>query len=307
MGVDGRGRYARGMATTPTVPAQDVRIGVCILPEHPWQRAADLWRHVEELGAAHAWTYDHLVWAGLPDAPWYSAVPTLAAAAACTERIGLGTFVASPNFRHPALLAKDAVTLDDISGGRLLLGLGAGGDLDSRLLGAEHSRAERSRRFAELVPLLDRLLTEDRVVHEGEFFTTRGARGRPGSVQQPRVPFVIAANGPKAMALAASYGQGWVTTGPPAGESVEAWWQGVADRAERMDRLEAESGPDHEPLRRYLALDAGGPEVLDLGLAGAREQVARAGELGFTDVVVHWPREEPPYRGSVAVLEGLLG
>lgn len=301
------------------VPARDVRLGVCLLPDRPWQEAAEDWRRVEDLGAAHAWTYDHLVWGGLPDSPWYATMPTLAAAAMVTERIGLGTFVASPNFRHPALLAKDVVTLDDLSGGRLLLGLGAGGDLDSRLLGAEHSRGERSRRFAEMVELTDRLLTSDRVDHAGEFFTTAGARGLPGCVQAPRVPFVIAANGPRAMALAVAYGQGWVTTGPQSGppearaagsaddDRTETWWRGVAEQAARMDRLEAARGTEHRRLRRYLAIDVHGPAVLAVSPAHAAEQVARAGELGFTDVVVHWPRTEAPYRGSVAVLERLLG
>lgn len=296
-----------------------MRIGVCVLPEHPWREAAGLWQHAEELGAAHAWTYDHLVWGGLPDSPWHSTMPTLAAAAMATERIGLGTFVASPNFRHPALLAKDVVTLDDISDGRLLLGLGAGGDLDSQILGARHTRGARTRRFAELVPLLDRLLTEDRVDHDGEFFTTAGARGRPGCIQQPRVPFVIAANGPRSMALAATHGQGWVTTGtqsgPPedraddpaaAAEQVNSWWRGVAELTRQMDALEAARGAGHEPLRRYLAIDVHGPAVLT-SHTYAEEHLGRAAELGFTDVVVHWPRPEPPYRGSISVLEKLLG
>ena len=73
------------MSALRPVPARDVRIGVCLLPERPWREAADLWRRVEDLGAAHAWTYDHLVWGGLPDSDWYSTMPTLAAAASVTE------------------------------------------------------------------------------------------------------------------------------------------------------------------------------------------------------------------------------
>ncbi|MGB5937318.1 MAG: LLM class flavin-dependent oxidoreductase, partial [Ornithinimicrobium sp.] len=101
-----------------------MRYGVCILPEYPWGQAEPIWRRAEELGFDHAWTYDHLVWAGLPDAPWHSTVATLTAAAMVTERIRLGTLVASPNFRHPVTVRRDAVTLDDISSGRLLLGRG---------------------------------------------------------------------------------------------------------------------------------------------------------------------------------------
>src|SRR5659263_558528 len=91
----------------------------------------------DRYGFDHAWTYDHLAWRSLADEPWFATVPLLAAAGAVTERIGLGTWVASPNFR-------------------------------------------------------------------------------------PRVPFVIAANGPRAMALAARYGQGWVTYGPTLADEVLA-------------------------------------------------------------------------------------
>ncbi len=80
-----------------------------ILPEHRWQTAASKWRAAEEYGFAHAWTYDHLGWRSLVDGPWFDAVPTLTAAALVTERIRLGTFVASPNFRHPVPLARSAL------------------------------------------------------------------------------------------------------------------------------------------------------------------------------------------------------
>ena len=78
-----------------------MRFGITILPEHRWTDAAPLWRRAEEYGFDHAWTYDHLVWAGLPDSPWFGALPTLTAAATVTSTMRLGTFVSSPNYRHP--------------------------------------------------------------------------------------------------------------------------------------------------------------------------------------------------------------
>jgi hypothetical protein len=78
-----------------------VQVGVVILPEHRWADARAIWRRAEELGFGHAWTYDHLAWRSLRDAPWFGAVPTLTAAALASQRIRLGTLVASPNFRHP--------------------------------------------------------------------------------------------------------------------------------------------------------------------------------------------------------------
>src|SRR5712692_4007145 len=102
-----------------------MRLGVVILPELPWSRAATLWRRAEELGFDHAWTYDHLAWRSLRDDPWFGAIPTLTAAAVATGRIRLGTLVASPTFRHPVPFAKELITINDICGGRFTLGIGA--------------------------------------------------------------------------------------------------------------------------------------------------------------------------------------
>src|SRR6266540_4302904 len=130
-----------------------LRVGVLILPERPWRESCVRWQRAEELGFDHAWTYDHLAWRGHRDRPWFSAIPTLTAAALATDRIRLGTLVASPNFRHP-------VTLDDISGGRVTLGIGAGSTgWDATMLGAEPwSPSERRERFREFVELTDILL-----------------------------------------------------------------------------------------------------------------------------------------------------
>ncbi|MGZ4589020.1 MAG: LLM class flavin-dependent oxidoreductase, partial [Mycobacteriaceae bacterium] len=105
-----------------------MRVGVVLLPQARWRGpdgAAQQWLRVEALGFDHAWTYDHLSWRSLVDEPWFATVPVLAAAAVTTSRIRLGTWVASPNYRHPVPFAKELMTLDDLSGGRFILGIGA--------------------------------------------------------------------------------------------------------------------------------------------------------------------------------------
>ena len=176
----------------------------------------------EELGFDHAWTYDHLAWRDLRDSTWFAAVPTLAAAAMLTSRIRLGTLVASPNFRHPVPFARELLTLDDLAEGRLTVGIGAGGQgWDTTVLGQEPwSMAERLERFAEFVDLLDRLLTDRAVSFEGRFWSAREARTHPGCVQEPRVPFAIAATGPRSMRVAARHASIWVTNGDRA---YEGW------------------------------------------------------------------------------------
>ncbi|GAA3536533.1 LLM class flavin-dependent oxidoreductase [Amycolatopsis ultiminotia] len=276
-----------------------------ILPEDRWWAAEPKWRAAEEYGFDHAWTYDHLGWKSLVDGPWFSAVPTLTAAALVTSRIRLGTFVASPIARHPVPFARELITLDDVSDGRFLLGVGAGvdnEDYDPQVIDAPKLTArQRADRFTEFVEALDGLLMTDRFDYSGEYYTAVGARNLPGTVQRPRLPFVVAANGPRTMTLAARFGAGWVTTGR-GGSTADEWWQGVADQVRVFgERLDA-AGRDGSTVERYLALD-GGPRYSLSSAATFRESAERARELGFTDVITHWPRSSGPYEGHESVLE----
>ncbi|WP_199430803.1 LLM class flavin-dependent oxidoreductase [Qaidamihabitans albus] len=283
-----------------------MRVGIVILPEDRWWAAEPKWRAAEEYGFDHAWTYDHLGWRTLVDSPWFSAVPTLGAAAMVTSRIRLGTFVASPNFRHPVPFMRELVTLDDLADGRFVLGVGAGGvGYDTGVLGEpEISTRQRTDRFAEFVEALDGLLRIDRYDHEGDFYTARGARNLPGPVQRPRLPFLVAANGPRTMRVAAGFGAGWVTTGRPA-ERQDDWWDSVAELAKTFDEVLERAGRDRADVHRYLSLDAA--PVFSLSSTEAFADAAgRAGELGFTDIVVHWPRSGTPYQGREAVLEQVV-
>ncbi|WP_396134573.1 LLM class flavin-dependent oxidoreductase [Cellulomonas sp. ATA003] len=122
-----------------------LRFGIVLLPQDRWVHARERWQRAEAMGFDHAWTYDHLAWRTLVDEPWFATVPLLAAAATATQRIRLGTWVASPNYRHPVPFAKDVMGLDDISGGRLLLGLGAGGPAGTRASSARRRASPSAR------------------------------------------------------------------------------------------------------------------------------------------------------------------
>ncbi|PPL17067.1 LLM class flavin-dependent oxidoreductase [Microterricola pindariensis] len=290
-----------------------MRFGIVILPQFDWPEAARYWSGAEQLGFDHAWTYDHLSWRSLAGERWHATIPTLTAAAMVTGRIGLGTFVASPNYRHPVPFAKDVATLDQISGGRLVLGLGSGGTgFDSVVLGQEPLTArQRFDRFEEFAEGLDVLLRGEEGASEpdaaggisfaGEHFAAAGARMVGAPPQHPRTPFLMAANGPRSMRLATRLGQGWVTTGPD-GVVGEEWWQGVAALGARLDAQLAADGVDPAGFGRSLSLDSGGQFALE-SVGAFEDSVGRARELGFTDVMVHWPRPEGIYAGSESVLE----
>jgi alkanesulfonate monooxygenase SsuD/methylene tetrahydromethanopterin reductase-like flavin-dependent oxidoreductase (luciferase family) len=278
-----------------------VRIGIVILPDERWSVAGRRWRLAEEYGFDHAWTYDHLGWRDLADGTWFDAVPTLTAAAMVTRRIRLGTFVASPNFRHPVHFTREITALDDISQGRLLLGVGAGGTgFDSAVLGAaELTPRERVDRFTEFLSLLTQLLDNEKVDFAGAYYRAVDARSFPGPVQRPHPPLVVAANGPRALRLAARYGEGWVTTGAQAQDDEAAWWRSVAEVSARFGDAAAAAG---RTMDRYLNLDSS--PVFSLSSADAfTDAVGRAAELGFTDVMTHWPRRSSWYAGDESVLE----
>jgi alkanesulfonate monooxygenase SsuD/methylene tetrahydromethanopterin reductase-like flavin-dependent oxidoreductase (luciferase family) len=290
-----------------------LRLSTVILPVDRWHEGGRAkWQRAEELGFHAAYTYDHLSWRTFRDGPWFGALPTLTAAATATERLRLGTLVTSPNFRHPVTLAKELMSLDDVSGGRVTLGIGAGGNgFDATALGQEGwTPRERADRFGEFVPLLDRLLTEREVDAEGTWYSASEYRNVPGCVQRPRLPFAVAATGPRGMRLAARYGQAWVTTGDPKlydegtpEQSVEA----LRKQVQKLDKACAELGRDATELDKVLLHGFTPDRNRPLESVDAFVDFAgRHRELGFTEIVIHWPIAGSDFGADHAVFERIV-
>ncbi|SEO46979.1 LLM class flavin-dependent oxidoreductase [Trujillonella endophytica] len=284
-------------------------LSAVVLPDrHPVSTFLDDVRAVEAAGVRTAWTYDHLRWPLLADAPWYGAVPLLAAAAVVTERVRLGTLVASPNFRHPVPFAKELMTLDQLSGGRLEVGVGVGTEgPDARVLGEPpRSRAGRADRFAEWLSLLDRLLTDPVTTARGTEYSAVEAATIPGCAQRPRLPLTVAAAGPRALRLAARHGASWVTYGPfGADVAPEEWFSAVAEQSGRLGDVLAEEGRAPSALRRIV--------LVGLELAWPyesreryRDTLGRLADAGIDEVAVHWPRPDDGRGVPAAALPDVL-
>jgi len=155
-------------------------------------------RRLEAIGYGGLVMADHVVGDGL------SPFPALAAAAAATTTLRVGTLVLDNDFRNPLLLAREAATVDVISNGRLELGIGAGWhDRDNQSLGIGYDPPRvRVERLAEAVPLLKRLWTEDAVTHAGAYYRHDNAHSGPRPIQRPHPPILVAGGGDRILELA---------------------------------------------------------------------------------------------------------
>lgn len=171
-----------------------------------------LWRRIEELGFDWISIWDHFYAAdGTDDPNCLEAVASHAALAASTTRVRCGSLVYSAGYRHPAVLANAAVTLDQISGGRVTLGLGGGwSKVEYRAYGIPFgTAASRLRTLDESIQCVRSLLTQDSTDFSGEFFTLTGARCEPKAVQE-RLPIWVGGGGEKVtLRIVAQHADGW--------------------------------------------------------------------------------------------------
>lgn len=288
-----------------------MRLSTVILPVRRWSEGGrEVWQRAEELGFHAAYTYDHLSWRTFRDGPWFGAIPTLTAAATATSRMRLGTLVTSPNFRHPVTLAKELISLDDVSDGRVTLGIGAGGNgFDATaLLGSGRqpwTPRERADHFAEFVALLDRLLTQDVVTYDGEHYDAHEVRNIPGCVQRPRLPFAVAATGPRGLRLAARYGHAWVTTGDPKlfeSGTPEQSRAAISEQIAKLGAACAEADRDVAGLHKIL-LTGFTPDRPLTSVDAFVDFAGRHAELGIDEIVLHWPIEDSVFAADLPVFE----
>ncbi len=222
-----------------------VRFGLCTDQNLPYATLVERWQYFESLGFDSLWDCDHYVQPSRPTGPYYEGWTLLAALAARTERVRVGVLVSSNTFRHPALLAKEAVTVDHISNGRLDLGIGAGWYVpEHEMYGLDFPPpAERVARFRECVEIVDALLRNEVTTYAGRYYQLQDAAFRPGPVQQPRPPLVLGGSKPKMLRIVAEYADTWNAFG-----SVEA----MRERNALLDEQCAIVGRDPQAITRSL-------------------------------------------------------
>ena len=265
-----------------------------------WDEVLERFELAEALGFDHAWLVDHLLDTDGPSShPCHEAWTLLAAIAARTERIRLGVLVTSNTFRHPAILAKEAVTVDHISRGRLILGLGAGWhEGEHRHFGIElPPPAERVDRLEEAIQVIRALSSGDRVDFDGRHYRLDGATLEPKPLQSP-IPLLIAAHRPRMIRLAARYADQWDTFPQMGGTATDGVTESIEERVRRFDAAALDAGRDPSTIRRSTWAEAEAMSSED-AYAGFVRSHAR---LGFTDFMTVLPAA-----GARSALDGIAG
>ncbi len=214
-----------------------------------WLEMRDIARTAESAGFDSLWLGDHLLYRDQvhgttgPMEAW----STLAALAEATERVSLGTLVASTSFHAPAMLAKKAATIDEISGGRLILGLGAGWNrTEYEAFGFPFDH--RIDRFEEAFAIIRALLTEGHVDFQGSHYTVRDAELVPRA--RPGIPLLIGSNGPRMLKIALPHVAMWNTWHSSFGNDVEK----LGPLLEEIDRACADAGREPGEVEKSAAI-----------------------------------------------------
>ena len=258
-----------------------MRFGIDVAQQRmDWDELVSRTRFAEELGYDGAWGFDHFQpMYGEGPGNCFEGMTTLAALAAVTTRIRLGLLVTGVTYRHPSVLAAEAVTVDHASHGRLELALGAAWfEAEHRALGIDFpATGERFDRLEDALEVVTRLMTGEPVSFDGRHVRLVDARLRPPPVQQPHPPVWIGGAGPRrTLPIVARWADVWHAYGTPAS---------LREASARIDQLAEAAGRDPATITRASSLSLSEP----------LDEVRRAAEgwrdAGFDYLVCGWPGE----------------
>jgi F420-dependent oxidoreductase-like protein len=256
-----------------------MRFGIDVAQQRmEWDELVARARLGEELGFDGAWGFDHFQpLYGEGPGNCFEGMTTLAALAGATTRLRLGLLVTGVTYRHPSVLAAQAVTIDHASRGRLELGLGSAWfEPEHRALGIPFpSTGERSDLLEDTVEVVTRLMTGERVSYDGAHVRLHDAQLLPVPVQRPHPPIWIGGTGPRrTLPLTAGFADVWHAFGSPAS---------LREPSARLDRLAEAAGRDPRTITRAASLS------LEGSLDAVRRSAEEWRDAGFGYLVCGWP------------------
>jgi alkanesulfonate monooxygenase SsuD/methylene tetrahydromethanopterin reductase-like flavin-dependent oxidoreductase (luciferase family) len=281
--------------------------GIMLGPVPPWSRLTEQAQLVESLGFDKLWVPDHFVNPEDKEMAWFDCWTALSGLAPQTASITIGTIVASMTLRNPAILARMALTLDHISGGRVELGVGAAGAPNCHKMTGTPNwlPRERSERYREFVEILDHMLQHEVTTYEGKYYNIQDALLRPKFISRPRPVFNVAAHGPKALRLAAQYGDAWNSYNPGRDLTPKQSSDITRQRCQRLCELAIEAGRDPSQLGRtfYFGWTSDG---LFRSMDAFYDAIGRYSEAEINDFCFIYAYEIDSWKEQTITTEDLL-
>ncbi len=258
-----------------------LRIGIGTGNRLPFPELARQWQYIEDLGLDSAWVVDHFIAGDNESTPYLEAWSLIASLGVLTHRIRFGILVSGNTYRNPGLLAKEAVTIDHASNGRVEIGIGAGWmEREHHAYSYEYpSAGTRIEMLEEAVQIIDSLMTDERTTFNGKYYQFQDAPFEPKPLQNPRIPIIIGAFKPKMIALAAKYADTWNTRGKP---------DDVAPLADQFRKAAKDAGRNPDDIRMSVYTWTHPFESEQQ----FRDTVDAYVKLGFSELVFPMPPEE---------------
>jgi alkanesulfonate monooxygenase SsuD/methylene tetrahydromethanopterin reductase-like flavin-dependent oxidoreductase (luciferase family) len=284
---------------------RELRFGIITVQNLPWKKEVERWQLIEALGFDSVWVADHFVDPYQPNSHWFEGWTLLAALTTQTNRIRIGTLVSSIPLRNPAMLARQALTVDHISNGRLELGLGTGVPWDPvhSMIGIENwPPRQRVARFREVIEIVDRCLRNRVTTYKGQYYQLKDAAMAPPPIQQPRPPITIGATGQLMLKLVARYADTWNSVPGEWHTSPDKMLEQTRQRNKLLDDYCEEIGRDPNTLRRSLLVFGSEAETVFNSVDAFETIVRRYRTVGITEFIFYYPfkNEQIPVFKQVA-------
>jgi F420-dependent oxidoreductase-like protein len=272
-------------------PSGAIRFGVQTAPQHvTYQQIADIWKLADELGYDSAFTFDHFMPIfSDPNGSCFEGWSLLAALAAQTRRVKVGVLVTGNIYRYPIVVAKMAATVDHVSNGRLILGMGAGWyELESTAYGMPfYTVGGRAHRLGEALQVMKLLFTQERSTFAGKYYQLVDAPFEPKTVQRPHPPILVGGVGPKLLQpIVARYADIWNFFADPDVAKTKAL-------CEQFDGVCRQVGRDPAQIEKSAGIRA---QLLDGPPKEVRARLQALVDIGVRHFIISLPQ---PYEPSL--------
>lgn len=292
-----------------------LKFGVFTAQMVPFKDLVKSWQHCEKLGFDFLSIADHFAHWGKTLVPFWECWSTLAAMACHTSKIRFCSTVTNMTWRHPAWLARQALTVDHMSNGRLQIGLGTGrhGSSDQKWL--QHNNwetKERVERFREYIEIIDSLLRNPVTSYKGKYYQLNEAPMNPDSIQKPRPPILIGTKGKRMLKIVSQFADNWNVMAFFDENWIDKSYEDIKEKGKLLDKYCQEIGRDSKDIRRSVMIydikcfnEIGSLQICQ-STEFFEEIVKKYIEIGFNEIYLAYPLLKEDFPGFEKITNEII-